>query len=94
MFRFIHTADLHFDAPLKSLALKDEDLSELVGNATQRALERTINLCFEEDVDALLIAGDLYDGEEGKYFAGFAYGLFIQLGLGRNSGNNRMSQLF
>ncbi len=63
MFRFIHTADLHLDAPLKSLALKDEDLSQLVGNATRRGLERIVDLCLEEDVDALLIAGDLYDGD-------------------------------
>ena len=63
MFRFIHTADLHLDAPLKSLALKDDDLAELVGNATRRALERIVDLCIEEEVDALLIAGDLYDGD-------------------------------
>lgn len=63
MFRFVHTADLHLDAPLRSLALKDEDLADLVGNATRRALERIVDLCVEERVDALLIAGDLYDGD-------------------------------
>lgn len=63
MFRFIHTADLHLDAPLRSLALKDQDLADLVGNATRRALERIVDLCLEEQVDALLIAGDLYDGD-------------------------------
>ncbi|MBW0158398.1 metallophosphoesterase family protein [Sedimentimonas flavescens] len=63
MFRFVHTADLHLDAPLKSLALKDENLSDLVGNATRRALERIVDLCLKEQVDALLIAGDLYDGD-------------------------------
>lgn len=63
MFRFIHTADLHLDAPLRSLALKDEDLADLVGNATRRALECIVDLCLEEQVDALLIAGDLYDGD-------------------------------
>ncbi len=63
MFRFVHTADLHLDAPLRSLALKDEDLADLVGNATRHALERIVDLCLEESVDALLIAGDLYDGD-------------------------------
>lgn len=61
MFRFIHTADLHLDAPLHSLALKDEALSDLVGSATRGALERIVNLCLDENVHALLIAGDLYD---------------------------------
>ncbi|WP_223877781.1 metallophosphoesterase family protein [Histidinibacterium aquaticum] len=63
MFRFVHTADLHLDAPLKSLALKDEELSEIVGNATRRALERIVDICVNEGVDALLISGDLYDGD-------------------------------
>ena len=61
MFRFIHTADLHLDAPLHSLALKDEVLSDLVGSATRGALEQIVNLCLEEDTHALLISGDLYD---------------------------------
>lgn len=63
MFKFIHTADLHLDAPLKSLALKDQGLAEIVGNATRRALEQIVDLCIEEKVDALIIAGDLYDGD-------------------------------
>ena len=61
MFRFIHTADLHLDTPLRSLALKDDDLAVLVENASRRALERIVDLCLEERIDALLIAGDLYD---------------------------------
>jgi len=61
MFRFIHTSDLHLDAPLHSLALKDEALSDLVGSATRGALEQIVTLCLEESVHALLIAGDLYD---------------------------------
>ena len=62
MFRFVHTADLHLDAPLRSLALKDQDLAALVGNAIRQTLVRIIDLCLEESVDALLISGDLYDG--------------------------------
>jgi DNA repair exonuclease SbcCD nuclease subunit len=63
-FRFVHTADIHLDSPLKSLALRDPDLSERIGNATRSAFRRTIDLCLDEQVDALLIAGDLYDGEQ------------------------------
>ena len=63
MFRSFHTAYLHLEAPLKSLALKVEELSTLVGNATRRALERIVALCIEEEADALLIASDLYDGD-------------------------------
>ncbi|WP_275790444.1 metallophosphoesterase family protein [Pararhizobium gei] len=63
-FRFVHTADLHLDSPLRSLALKNADLAELVRGATRTALSRIVDLCLSENVDALLIAGDLYDGSQ------------------------------
>lgn len=63
-FRFVHTADVHLDSPLRSLALRNADLAELIGNATRRAFVRIVDLCLDEQVDALLIAGDLYDGEQ------------------------------
>ncbi|MGO4406255.1 exonuclease SbcCD subunit D [Bosea sp. RAF48] len=63
-FRFVHAADIHLDSPLRSLALRDPDLAELVGNATRHAFVRIIDLCLAEKVDALLIAGDLYDGDQ------------------------------
>jgi exonuclease SbcD len=63
-FRFVHTADLHLDSPLRSLALKNPELAELVRGATRTALARIVDLCLAENVDALLIAGDLYDGSQ------------------------------
>ncbi|WP_075288684.1 metallophosphoesterase family protein [Pararhizobium arenae] len=63
-FRFVHTADLHLDSPLRSLALKNAELAELVRGATRSALSAIVDLCIAEAVDALLIAGDLYDGSQ------------------------------
>lgn len=63
-FRFVHTADLHLDSPLRSLALRNGDLAELIGDATRQALATIIDLCVDEQVDALIIAGDLYDGDQ------------------------------
>ena len=63
-FRFVHTADIHLDSPLRSLALRNPVLADLIGNATRQAFENTVDLCLEENVDALLLAGDLYDGEQ------------------------------
>ncbi len=62
-FRFIHTADVHLDSPLETLALKDAEAADVVANATRQAFSNTIDLCIDERVDALMIAGDLYDGE-------------------------------
>ncbi len=63
-FRFLHTADLHLDSPLKSLALRDPALADLIGAATRAVFVRIVDLCLAERVDALLIAGDLYDGDQ------------------------------
>lgn len=63
-FRFVHTADLHLDSPLRSLALRDRELAELVAGASRQVLARIVDLCLAESVDALLIAGDLYDGTQ------------------------------
>ena len=63
-FRFVHAADLHLDSPLKSLAMRDPALADLVGNATRRAFISIVRLCLEEQVGALLLSGDLYDGEQ------------------------------
>ncbi|SFK63874.1 DNA repair exonuclease SbcCD nuclease subunit [Methylocapsa palsarum] len=46
------------------MALRDPNLAELVGNATRRAFVRIVDLCLDEQVDALILAGDLYDGDQ------------------------------
>ena len=63
-FRFVHAADIHLDSPLRSLALRDADLAALIGTATREAFTGIVQLCLDEGVDALLLAGDLYDGEQ------------------------------
>src|ERR1700721_659838 len=63
-YRFVHAADIHLDSPLRSLALRHQELAELIGNATRQAFVNIIDLCLDEQVDALLLAGDLYDGEQ------------------------------
>ena len=62
MFRFIHTADLHLDSPLKAMRKRNADIADSVGIATRAAFERIVGKAIEERVDALLISGDLYDG--------------------------------
>jgi len=63
-YRFVHAADIHLDSPLRSLALRDPGLADLIGNATRRAFVGIVDLCLDERVDALLLAGDLYDGDQ------------------------------
>ena len=63
-FRFVHAADVHLDSPLRTLAMRDPALADLVGNATRQALVRVVDLCLDERVDALVLAGDLYDSSQ------------------------------
>lgn len=44
--------------------MRNPELADLVASATRKAFVSTIDLCLDEKVDALLIAGDLYDGEQ------------------------------
>ena len=62
MTTFLHAADIHLDSPLTNLRL-DRDLdAEPVRGATRRALDNLVDLALAEEVDFLLLAGDLYDG--------------------------------
>ncbi|MBU2936510.1 DNA repair exonuclease [Pacificibacter marinus] len=64
MIRLLHTADIHLDSPLSSLALKNEALRETVEAATRATFSRLIDFAISEQVLAFLIAGDLFDGKQ------------------------------
>lgn len=80
MIRILHTADIHLDSPLKSLALRDESLRATVHAATRDAFARLVETAIAQDVAALLIAGDLFDGaERSARTAAFLAGQFDRL---------------
>lgn len=64
LIKILHTADIHLDSPLRSLALRDEGLRDAVQAATRAAFTRIVDVALAEGVAALLIAGDLFDGAE------------------------------
>lgn len=64
MTKLLHTADIHLDSPLKSMALRNADLARKVQSATRTTLEKIIDLSLNERVEALLISGDLFDGAQ------------------------------
>ncbi|WP_136439966.1 metallophosphoesterase family protein [Pacificoceanicola onchidii] len=64
MITLLHTADIHLDSPLKSLALRDAALGERVQTATRTAFARIVDAALEHEVSGVLIAGDLFDGAE------------------------------
>ena len=62
MFKFIHSADIHLDSPLKGLEKYEGAPVDEIRGATRRALENLVQLAKNEQVDFVLIAGDVYDG--------------------------------
>lgn len=72
-FRFLHTADIHLDSPLKGLARQEGTAAERIRTATREAFERLVGLAVEERVAFLVIAGDLYDGDWRDYRTGMFF---------------------
>ncbi len=65
LFRFVHAADLHLDSPFAGIgAAIPPALRDMLLTATFDAYDNLIGLCIREQVDALLIAGDVYDGAD------------------------------
>ncbi|WP_163654444.1 DNA repair exonuclease [Listeria sp. PSOL-1] len=61
--RFIHMADLHLDSPFLGLSNLPEELYAEIKNAPFTALKKAISIAISEQVDFVLIAGDVYDKE-------------------------------
>ena len=63
--RFVHASDLHLDSPFSGLkAFAPDSVASALRRATFDAYDNIIDLCVAEQVDALLIAGDVYDGAD------------------------------
>src|SRR5690625_7660876 len=60
---FIHAADLHLDSPFQGLSHIPEHLFKEVRESTFVALDRLVRLAIQEQVDFILIVGDLFDNE-------------------------------
>jgi len=67
MFKFIHTADIHLDSPLRGLERYEGAPIEQIRGAARQALKNLVRLAIEEEVQFVLIAGDLYDGDWKDY---------------------------
>ena len=63
--RFVHAADLHLDSPFRGIRNQaPAHVADALSSATFDAYRNIIGLCLQEQVDALLVAGDIYDGAD------------------------------
>jgi DNA repair protein SbcD/Mre11 len=60
--RFVHTGDLHLDSPFQGIAqAAPASIVKALRDATLRSWERIVALAIEERVDAVLVAGDVFE---------------------------------
>ncbi len=67
-FRFIHAADIHLGS-LLNIDRPNKQMSSLQERAVYDAFERLCKIGIDQDIDFLLIAGDLYDSDSKNIYA-------------------------
>ncbi|WP_018750509.1 metallophosphoesterase family protein [Paenibacillus sanguinis] len=63
-FRFLHAADLHLDTPFSGMSGVPDRLRAHLRESTFAAFDRLIGLAIEEEVDFVVISGDIYDAAD------------------------------
>ncbi len=102
MFRFLHTADIHLDSPLRGLERYEGAPAAEIRGATRRALENLVELAIEQSVAFVLVAGDLYDGDWKEFRTGLFFvsqmvklreaGIPVYLIAGNHDAANKMTR--
>ena len=65
IIRFVHSADLHLDSPFVGIrSVAPTNVAGTLYDATFAAYDNIIKLCIDEKVDALLVAGDVFDSAD------------------------------
>lgn len=64
MIRLLHAADLHLGSPFKGLTGRFDPLPARLANATCEAFTRVVDLALLQQVDGVLLAGDLFDAKD------------------------------
>ena len=100
--KFIHAADIHLDSPLVGLTRYDGAPVDELRTAPRKAFANLIRLAIDEEVDFVLLAGDVYDGNwrdynTGLYFVSMMgelnrHGIKVFLVSGNHDAANRISR--
>jgi DNA repair exonuclease SbcCD nuclease subunit len=73
VFKFIHTADIHLDSPLRGLSRYEGAPVESIRGATREAFQGLVQTAIEEEVAFIVIAGDVFDGDWKDYNSGLFF---------------------
>ena len=72
-FRFIHCSDLHIDSPFKGFSAIHKEWAQRLREAPLKSFMNVVDLAVQEKVDAVIIAGDVFDGEDKSLPAQFKF---------------------
>ena len=61
MVKFIHAADVHLGITYAGVGKNHKDIARELKQAAFDVFERVVDVAIEEEVDALVLAGDLLD---------------------------------
>ena len=61
---FVHAADLHLDTPFQGLARVSDDVARTLRDASLEAFDQLVELAVQRGAAFVLLAGDIYDGEQ------------------------------
>ena len=73
MFKFLHAADIHLDSPLLRLDVYEGAPAAEIRGATRRAFENLVQTALAEEVDFVVLAGDIFDGDWKDYNTGLHF---------------------
>jgi exonuclease SbcD len=60
-FRFLHAADLHLDSPFRGMVSLPSSIREYVIESTFLALQNMVEAAVSEEVDFIVLSGDIFD---------------------------------
>ncbi len=72
-FRFIHCSDLHIDSPFKGFSEIHPEWAQRLREAPLKSFLNIVDLAVQERVDAVIIAGDVFDGDDRSLQAQFKF---------------------
>lgn len=73
IFKFIHAADIHLDSALKGLQQYEGAPVDDIRRAARDGLNNLVNLAIDQQVEFVLVAGDLYDGDWKNFQTGMYF---------------------
>lgn len=62
--QFVHAADLHLDTPFESIGRVAPTVAQELRDASLKTWDGLVQLCIDQNAAFLLLAGDIYDGED------------------------------